>query len=83
MESGLRMDRLGLLEVNRAVKGSRIDILLVANISRIARSAKHILPYYEFLDRHEVRISSPNWNEVDMIPKLKLCMRSIMESYNQ
>lgn len=82
-QSGLTLERPGLLEVNKAVNDIRIDILLVANFSRIARSTKHILPYYEFLDRHEVRISSPNWNEVDMIPKLKLCMRSIMESYNQ
>lgn len=70
-QNGLTLERPGLLEVNKAVNDMRIDILLVANVSRIARSTEHIVQYYGFLDRHKVKICTPNRNEVDMIPEFK------------
>ena len=65
-QSGLTLDRPGLLEVNRAVEEKLTDIVLVANIDRICRTAVSIVQYWEYLNQHGVRLHTVSEGEVDL-----------------
>lgn len=65
-QSGLTLDRPGLLEVNRAVEEKLADIVLVVNLDRICRSAIGMVQYWEYLGRHGVRLHTVSEGEVDL-----------------
>lgn len=65
-QSGLPLDRPGLLEVNRAVEEKLVDIVLVANLDRICRSAIGTVQYWEYLGQHGVRLHAVSEGEVDL-----------------
>lgn len=65
-QSGLTLDRPGLLEVNRAVEEKLVDIVLVANLDRICRSAVGTVQYWEYLNQHGVRLHTVSESEIDL-----------------
>lgn len=65
-QSGLTLDRPGLLEVNRAVEEKLADIVLVVNLDRICRSAVGTVQYWEYLNQHGVRLHTVSEGEVDL-----------------
>lgn len=68
--SELRIDLPGLLEVKQAAADKRIDVLLAVDVTHISQSVEHFLQYYEFLNRHKVRIITLE-KEMDLAPELK------------
>lgn len=65
-QSGLTLDRPGLLEVNRAVEEKLADIVLVVNLDRICRSVIGTVQYWEYLGQHGVRLHTVTEGEVDL-----------------
>ncbi|SFG86356.1 recombinase family protein [Enterocloster clostridioformis] len=54
--SGLSFDRDGIAKISRAVKQNQIDVLLIANISRLGRNTFEVLKYIHWLDSCGVRV---------------------------
>lgn len=65
-QSGLTLDRPGLLEVNRAVEEKLADIVLVVNLDRICRSVISTFQYWEYLNQHGVRLHTVSEGEIDL-----------------
>lgn len=65
-QSGMTLDRPGLLEVNRAVEEKLADIVLVVNLDRISRSAVGTVQYWEYLGQHGVRLHTVSEGKVDL-----------------
>ncbi len=54
--SGLTMDRPGLLKFHAAMEESKVDILLLAKLSRLGRDLEEVFQYWQLLRKHRVHL---------------------------
>ena len=62
--SGLNFDRNGLAEVMEAAADSKMDVLLIANLSRLGRDAEKTMELLRGLDRLGIEVYSPLEGEI-------------------
>lgn len=55
-ESGLTLDRPGMNKLMGDIQNGRIDVVLVKDISRIARDIANVRDWLRFLRKHDVRL---------------------------
>lgn len=65
-QPGLTMDRPGVLEMNRAVEQHKVDIVLVFNLDRLCRKIGDAVRYWNYLNKHSVRLCSVSNGEIDL-----------------
>ena len=57
-ENGRFLERDGLSEVSDAVEAGKVDVVVVQNLSRIAKTQDIMMSYYQWLKKHNVELRS-------------------------
>lgn len=66
-QSGLTLDRSGLLEVSKAMENGRADIVLVMSLDRICRSVVGMVQYWNYLRDRNVRLFTVMDGDADLM----------------
>ena len=64
--SGLTMNRPGLIEFHAAMEGGKVDILLLAKLSRLGRDLEEVLQYWRLLQKHHVHLYTATEGEIHL-----------------
>ena len=62
--SGLTMNRPGLIEFHAAMEGGKVDILLLAKLSRLGRDLEEVLQYWRLLQKHHIHLYTATEGEI-------------------
>ena len=74
-QSGLHLNRPGLLEVNRAMENGQTDILLIMSLDRICRSVVGMVQYWNYLRDRNVRLFTIMDGDADLTLNREMLQR--------
>ncbi len=77
IESGLTLDRPGLLDFHAAAEDGKVDVLLILKLSRLGRDVDKVAKYWHLLRNLGVSIHTADCGEIDL--SLDTTLRGIIE----
>ena len=84
VENGRFLEREGLSKVSDAVEAGFVDVVVVQNYSRIARSQAEMLKYSKWLRKNGVRLfSADGVEEADTLEDVIYTLEAIVEALDR